>query len=261
MDIVYMLKTLLLALGLSLAPVVVMLIARAGLLSQFGKFEWIIVAGWVAIVFVSIFLDIAGSNQGAFRIVDIAADLATALGLVLLGYQIHHQRAERTAQTVAQAFAETKKSEVLEALHFVFCRKSADLVRSKLSERELQKVENLTRLYNKWGYLIRKGVLPRDKLLDLIWNLVVKSGQRLVPHIQEGRHLREEDLPQLAKYRGYYAWLVKECKLHHLELIDQPVSQDERDKWKESISLEELQELLDREPLTIYDDERVETVQ
>jgi len=187
------------------------------------------------------------------------ASVSTVFAVGALVYQIRLQRKEGEAQAANWAYEKLAATEFQEKLRFIFSREPETLIRSKLRAQfsnadekvKANWAEDVTRMFNMLGYQARTGAISKDLIIAGNWDTIVRCGQKLVPHIQQQRADRQEPsgLPEVSKYKGYFVWLVKECKLYQLRKMGLP----KQDRWGEDISLIDLQSLLEEKPLHFLD--------
>jgi hypothetical protein len=220
----------------------------------------------VAILFIIVslrndFLDVDGKVWGLEEpgFFGLIANITTAGGFVAIAFQIYLQRKDQKAQGMAQLYEELGAPEFQKKLALIYDRgrTKEKLKRSELTKEfgadceKVQWIEDVTRGYNTLAYRIRIGVNPKQESIALGWEAVIRIAQRLVPHIKEQRKNREEHsrLQEIEKYRGYFVWYAKECKLHHLWIIGCPKT----DEWGDNVSLDDLETLLAEHPLGYAD--------
>ena len=141
-------------------------------------------------------------------------------------------------QAIAHLFDELVTPEFRKKLRFLYSRQAEDLILPKLTESERDMVEEVLARFDGLGFRVRNGLVPKQYALHLFWDMVVRSAQRLHPHVQDQRARRG---PQ-HEYKEDYEWLAKECKRYQLAKAGQ--------KW---LSKElDLDDLLKVEPLPIF---------
>lgn len=170
-------------------------------------------------------------------IIQVIADVATAIAVGFLLYQLRESRKDQKSQAFARLFDELVTPEFRKNLRFVYSRQAEDLV-LPLPEPERDMVEEVLARFDGLGFRVKNGLVPKKEALHLFWDLVVRSAQQLYPHLQDQRVRRG---PQ-HEYKEDYEWLVKECKRYQLAKLGQ--------KW---LSKElDLDDLLKVEPLPVF---------
>lgn len=163
--------------------------------------------------------------------VSFLANLVTACSFVLIFKQLRFQRKEQKSQALTRLFDEVVTSEFRRKLQFIYSRGPNDLVRQKLSQPEIDIVEEVTAVFDGIGFRVRKDIFPRQETLELFWDLVLRCAQRLRQHIVDQRDRRgEKELPDEYRYKYDFDWLTRECKLFHFKMLGyKPLSQGMED--------------------------------
>jgi hypothetical protein len=147
-------------------------------------------------------------------------------------------RKDQKNQAVARLFDELVTPEFRKKLRFVYSRQAEDLILPKLTEPERDMVEEVLARFDGLGFRVRNKLIPKQEALHLFWDMVLRSAQRLQPHLQDQRARRD---PRY-EYKEDFEWLAKECKRYQLATLGQKLPSKKLD----------LDDLLQLEPLPIF---------
>jgi hypothetical protein len=200
------------------------------------------------------------------EILNTSANLATAIGIILLSYQIYLQREaqkrenqDRMTQILLQLTKDFDEDrDFNESIYFIHSRKAIDLIRAKLTHEERNRVKDVIGRYDRLGYRIRKGGIPKNEALEMFWEEVIRCAQQLLPYINDLRRLRREnvhgELPQHLKYMADFEQFAKECKLFHLRLVSSrgELRVEYKNTALDTFSTLSLEQLLTICPIYIY---------
>jgi hypothetical protein len=153
---------------------------------------------------------------------ELVANIATALGILLaagglfvLIWQVLLQRRDQKNQAIAGLFEELLTPEFRQQLVFLYSRKPQDLVLSKLTKEERDKVDEVTARFEGIGFKVRKGLVPKREAIEGFWDWVVRCAQQTQHYVQDQRERRGAS----ETYRKDFEYLARECKLFHLERL------------------------------------------
>jgi hypothetical protein len=165
------------------------------------------------------------------------ADIATAIGVFLLFWQLCLSRRDQKGQAIACLFDELVTPEFRKKLQFVYSRQAEDLV-LPLPESERDIVEEVLARFDGLGFRVRNKLVPKQEALHLFWDLVIRSAQQLYLHVQDQRARRG---PQ-HEYKEDYEWLLEECKRYQLAKAGKKLPREKLD----------LDDLVKLDPLPIF---------
>jgi hypothetical protein len=170
-------------------------------------------------------------------ITDIGS-ITTALGLFLLAYQVFLQRKEQKNQTITKLLEEFETPELREDMKFLYSHRPADFSLNKISEEDNKIVNNVVAHFEGLAFKIQKGVIPKEVVIELYFDWIIRCAQQTSIFIKEQRANR----PESEKYRFLFDGLVKDCKLFQLKRIGK----------KAQAKGKSLDDLLLIEPMTIF---------
>ena len=151
-------------------------------------------------------------GKSSMKILTGIADVATAIGVGLLVWQLCLSRRDQKSQAIARLFDELVTPEFRKKLRFVYSRQAEDLILPKLTEPERDMVEEVLARFDGLGFRVRNKLVPKQEALHLFWDLVIRNAQQLYPHLQNQRARRD---PRY-EYKEDFEWLAKECKRYQL---------------------------------------------
>jgi len=91
----------------------------------------------------------------------------TAVGLLILAYQIYLQRRDRRNQDIIQLFDKLVTPDFRRKLFFIYSRKPEDLVLSKLDENQQEIVTEVAARFEELGTKVRMGVVPKKETIEI----------------------------------------------------------------------------------------------
>jgi hypothetical protein len=177
----------------------------------------------------------------SMEIATIVTAIATAGGVIALAVQIYLQRQEHKREIITRLFGEINTPEFRKALRFVYSCDGAQLTLDQLPPKRRDQVEMVTAHLDRLGFRLEKGLVPKDESYDLFWDVVLRTAQRLWPHIEDQRKRRDDQ-----RYKGYYEWMVREFKRQHLVGKGQRLS-------KKELARMTTRQLLEKEALRIFE--------
>jgi hypothetical protein len=176
----------------------------------------------------------------SMEIATIVTAIATAGGVIALAVQIYLQRQEHKRETITRLFGEINTPGFRKALRFVYSCDGAQLTLDQLPPKRRDQVEMVTAHLDRLGFRLEKGLVPKDESYDLFWDVVLRTAQRLWPHIEDQRKRRDDE-----HYKEYYEHMIRRFKRRHLHMEGQRLP-------KKRLARLATSELLGIEPLKIF---------
>lgn len=176
-----------------------------------------------------------------------AVSILTVPALILLIYQIYLQRREHMHVSVTLLYSYIDTPDFRKAASFVYNNKPELFTQDKLTDKKLTQeqyeyAESVANIFDRVGFMVKKGQMDEDDVYYQYGYPVLKSTQQLQIFLEDQRDRRYKT-GEKRKYDPDFDWLAQRFKMRQLK--------ENGIKIDKSIRKLSLSELLKIEPISI----------